>query len=303
MKHGGTGIQMTGIIFEIKRFAVHDGDGIRTTVFLKGCPLKCIWCHNPEGIHFKPQLAFYKEKCIGCGECLPACPVSAHKFADHNHLIDRSICKLCGSCEKACLGNALRMYGKKVTADEILPILLEDTSFYETSGGGVTLSGGECLMQADFCAGLLKKLKSHSINTAVDTCGFVQRDAIDKVLPYTDAFLYDLKAYDENVHIKCTGRSNRLILENLVYINSQNVPVEIRIPYVPKFNDNQMDKIGRFLSQLKCITAVRVLPYHNYAGSKYASLDMDNTLPETLPSEKEIQAAKETLCAYGLICK
>ena len=283
---------MYGIISDIKRFAVHDGDGIRTTVFLKGCSLKCVWCHNPEGISFKPQLAYYENKCIGCGECVPVCPQNAHKMTDNGHLFQRDLCLACGKCVDDCLGSAITFYGKKITVEELLPTLLEDRDFYETSGGGVTVSGGECLCQADFCAELLKALKVQGINTAVDTCGFVPKEAIDKVLPYTDKFLYDIKAIDEDVHIKCTGQSNKQILENIKYIDSFDIPIEVRIPYVPNFNDNQIDKIADFLKPIKNITAVKVLPYHNYAGSKYAALNMENTLPESLPTNKETEIAQ-----------
>ena len=291
---------MKAKIFEIKRFAVHDGDGIRTTVFFKGCPLKCVWCHNPEGIDFKPQLAYYENKCIGCGECVSVCSSSAHKITREGHIFGRELCVVCGKCEKVCLGEALKIYGKEISVDELLPILLEDKDFYESSGGGVTLSGGECLMHPDFCCELLKKLKENGVHTAVDTCGFVSKQSIDKVIPYTDIFLYDLKAYDEDVHIKCTGQSNKVILDNLKYIDSCGKKTEIRIPYVPKYNDNQIEKIGKFLSKLNNVVKVRVLPYHNYAGSKYKSLNMNNTLPEILPTDEEIKSAKEKIKAYGL---
>ena len=291
---------MKAMISDIKRFAVHDGDGIRTTVFLKGCPLKCVWCHNPESIDFKPQLAFYKNKCIDCGECVSVCPSGAHKIIPKGHIFERDLCVACGKCEKICLGEALKFYGKEMTVDELLPLLLEDKDFYETSGGGVTLSGGECLMQADFCEELLKILKENGIHTAVDTCGFVSRKALDKVMRYTDIFLYDLKAFDEDVHVKCTGQSNKVILENLKYIDECGKKIEIRIPYVPGFNDNQIPKIAEFLKGLKNITRVRVLPYHNYAGTKYKSLDMENTLPESLPDEIEIKNAEELLKYHGL---
>ncbi len=289
---------MNAKIIEIKRFAVHDGDGIRTTVFLKGCPLKCVWCHNPESIDFKPQMAFYKNKCIGCGECVSVCPAEAHKITQEGHTFERDLCVACGKCEKVCLGEALKFYGKEMTVDELLPILLEDKDFYETSGGGVTLSGGECLMQADFCAELLRKLKKEGVNTAVDTCGYVSRMAIDMVMPYTDIFLYDLKSYDEDVHIKCTGQSNKVILDNLKYIDDCGKKTEIRIPYVPKYNDNQIEKIGEFLSKLNNVVKVRVLPYHNYAGSKYEALNMKNTLPQTLPTDKEIKVAEKSVVPY-----
>lgn len=276
------------LICDIKRFAVHDGDGIRTTVFLKGCPLKCVWCHNPESILHGPQLAYYAHKCIGCGECIKICPKNAHKFKDGKHIFDPKLCVGCGNCESVCLGSALKLYGKEYTVSELLPLLLEDRDFYENSGGGVTISGGECLLHADFCAELLRELKKEKIHTAVDTCGFVSRDAIDKVIPYTDVFLYDIKAIDEDVHIKCTGQSNKLILENLRYIDDCGKNIEIRIPYVPEYNSDQEDKIIQLLKRIKNITKVRVLPYHNYAGSKYEALFMENTLPKLVPSEEEI---------------
>ncbi len=263
---------MKATISDIKRFAVHDGNGIRTTVFFKGCPLKCVWCHNPESISFKPQEAFYQNKCIGCGEC-----------------------KKQGFTATDCLGEARVLYGKEMTVEELLPFLLEDKDFYETGGGGVTLSGGECLCQADFCVELLKALKKEGIHTAVDTCGFVPRETLDKVIPFTDVFLYDIKAIDENVHIKCTGQSNKLILENLKYIDSQGKSIEVRFPYVPQYNDDQTEKIAAFLSGLKNVKKVAVLPYHNYAGSKYAALGIENTLPKILPSEQEIKKAEDLL--------
>lgn len=280
------------IISDIKRFAVHDGDGIRTTVFLKGCPLKCVWCHNPEGISFKPQLAYFENKCIGCGECASVCPVGAQKVTENGHVFDRHLCVSCGKCEAVCLGEALKFHGKEMTVAELLPLLLEDKDFYETSGGGVTLSGGECLCQADFCAELLRALKEKGIHTAVDTCGFVSQSALDQVIPYTDVFLYDIKAFDEDVHRRCTGRSNKQILENLKYLDACGKSIEIRIPFVPNYNDDQLGKIADFLNSLKNITAVRVLPYHNYAGSKYAALDMTNTLPAMLPTSEQVQTAE-----------
>lgn len=263
---------MTAIIFEIKRFAVHDGDGIRTTVFFKGCPLRCVWCHNPEGLSFEPQEAFYGHKCIDCGEC-----------------------KKDGFTHGSCLGEARVRYGKKITVDELLPLLLEDQDFYETSGGGVTLSGGECLMQADFCAELLRRLKAEGIHTAVDTCGFVSTATLDKVIPYTDVFLYDIKAYDEAAHIKCTGRSNKTILDNLLYLDSLGKSLEIRIPYVPNYNEGEIEKIAGFLASLKHVVKIRVLPYHNYAGSKYEALGMTNTMPNDTPTDEEIQKAKSVI--------
>ena len=187
-------------IFEIKRFAVHDGDGIRTTVFFKGCPLKCVWCHNPESLCLESELAYFEHKCISCGECLLACPTGAHTIRDGKHEYEREKCISCGKCESVCLGNALTLYGKEMSIDSLLPILLKDKEFFDNSGGGVTLSGGECLLQADACVELLKRLKENGVHTAVDTCGFISKAILDKVIPYTDIFLYDIKSFDEETH-------------------------------------------------------------------------------------------------------
>ena len=293
---------MTGRIFDIKHFAVHDGPGIRTTVFLKGCPLKCLWCHNPESIGRESQLGFLEHKCTLCGRCVAVCESGGHFFDENGkHIFDRSKCTLCGKCEKACVGGALTFYGRQAELEDIVADVLKDKDFYTCSkNGGVTLSGGECLMQADFCAELLKRLKEEGIHTAVDTCGFVAREAIDKVIPYTDLFLYDLKAIDSEVHKKCTGRDNAVILENLKYIDSQGKAVEIRYPYVPGLNDGEAGKIAEFVKTLSPSIRVKVLPYHNYAETKYKSLGMDSTLPSSIPSDDEINAAKELLRSFGI---
>ena len=279
----------TGKIVDIKRFAVHDGDGIRTTVFFKGCSLKCVWCHNPESIKREPQLAYYEQKCLSCMECAEVCPSGAHEMNwDKGHVFDRTKCIACGACEPVCLGDALKLWGREMTVEELIPLLLEDREFYQTSQGGVTLSGGECLLQADFCAQLLQTLKEEGIHTAVDTCGFVSWSAFEKVLPYTDIFLYDIKAFDPEVHKMCTGQSNEIILQNLKLLDETGAKIEIRIPYVPDYNSDQMEKIRDFLAGLSSLPRVKVLPYHNFAGSKYEALGMENTLPERMPSQEEV---------------
>ncbi len=273
---------MKAIITDIKRFAVHDGDGIRTTVFFKGCPLRCVWCHNPETYSAEKQMAVYGHKCTNCEKCKEVCP---HNFEK---------CDFCGKCEAICPNEARKIYGKEMTVEEIFNVILQDKSFYDTSGGGVTLSGGECLLYPEFCACILKKCKENGINTAVDTCGFINREAINKVMPYTDTFLYDLKAFDKDVHIKCTGKPNEIILDNLRYIDICGKKTEIRIPYVPKFNDNQLEPISLFVKTLQNVVKVKLLPYHNYANSKYAALGLENTLPRvTIPTEDECNALCE----------
>ena len=285
---------MNGIICDIKKFAVHDGDGIRTTVFFKGCPLKCKWCHNPESISFKKEAGYISKKCINCGECLSFCVASS--MENDKHTFDHKKCIGCGKCEDGCLGGALKFYGKEYDAETLSEILAEDKDFYDQSGGGITLSGGECLMQADFCQELLERVKEKGIHTAVDTCGYVSRDAIDKVIPYTDIFLYDIKAYDDETHVYATTKSNKIILENIKYIDGLGKNIEVRIPIVPSVNDDQIEKVGRFLKDIKNLTKVRILPYHNFAGSKYEAVDMENTMGEILPpSQAMVDMAKDIL--------
>ncbi len=290
---------MTGNIFDIKRFAVHDGPGIRTTIFFKGCPLKCIWCHNPESLIAKKQLGFLAHKCVCCGKCAEICPQNAHILTNDGHSINREACILCGKCVEICPTNAMLMYGCQIGIEEALTRVLEDRDFYDSSNGGVTLSGGECLMQAEFCAELLKRLKDENIHTAVDTCGFVTKETLNKIIPYTDLFLYDIKAFDEDVHIKCTGQSNKIILENLKYLNECNKKIEIRIPLIPTYNDDQIEKIAEFLKPLKNVVKVRILPYHNYAASKYESIEMINTSPDVhLPTEAECNLLQEKYFSF-----
>ena len=291
---------MNANITNIKKFAVHDGDGVRTTVFFKGCPLKCIWCHNPETISAKTELAFYEHKCVLCGRCTNVC--ENHKITDAKHIVDRENCKLCGNCVKACPKEALVIFGEKVSCEDICKTLLEDREFYEVSGGGITLSGGECLLQADACREILMNMKKEGINTAVDTCGAIPFSSIEKVIDYTDVFLYDIKAVDEDVHIKCTGQSNKLILENLKKIDDYGKKIEVRIPYVPGFNDNQTDKILEVVKGLKNLVRVRVLGYHDFARSKYASLGVTDTLPKKLPDNEVLEKVREKFREHGMEC-
>ncbi len=294
---------MTGLIFDIKHFAIHDGPGVRSTVFFSGCPLRCVWCHNPESYQRNTKLGFFGHKCVSCGKCVAACPNAAHSIShDGVHHFDRERCTVCGKCTEVCPVSALTVYGKNMTIDEVLEDVLQDRGYYELSDGGVTLSGGECTMHAEFCLELLRRLKEENIHTAVDTCGFVKQSVLESIAPYTDLFLYDLKAFDEETHIRCTGISNKQILENLQYLDSVGKSVEIRIPFVPRYNDGEIEKIGTFLMRKTSIRQVRLLPYHNYAGSKFESLGLENTLPERLPSPEEIQKAEGTLAKLGLTC-
>ncbi len=289
-----------GTIVEYKRFAVHDGDGIRTTLFLKGCPLACLWCHNPEGISYKPQLAYIPHKCINCGEC-SVCPTEAHVFDGSGHIFKREKCTACGQCSDVCLGEALTLYGKRITAEEAAETLLIDKDFFLSSGGGVTLSGGEPLMQPEFTKEVFRLVKEQGVSTALDTCGYAPRKALETVLPYTDKVLFDMKTANSKTHEKYTGKPNELIHDNLKYINEIGIPIEIRIPFVPDINDGEIDGIADILAPLRSVTAVRVLAYHGYAGTKYESLGETYKGAHLVPPTKEqLSKAGETLKKRGL---
>ena len=270
---------MKGMISGIKRMEIHDGDGLRTTVFFKGCPLRCIWCHNPESLSFEKQIAFFKNKCISCGIC-------------KNQKIEKKA--------EMCPTGAIESYGREYEAEELAQILLQDEAFFKNSGGGVTLSGGECLAQPDFCIALAKLLHERGISVYVDTCGYVKREIFEKMIPYTDKFLYDIKAIDATVHEKCTGRQNRLILDNLKYLCNKGCKIEIRYPLVKGYNDLECEDIAKLLSGLQGITKVKVLQYHSFSASRYEALGMFNTLPDTKTTSYDIEAAVNIFKSYGL---
>lgn len=247
------------------------------------------------------EIGYLPNKCIGCGECVEVCPSGAHRIDESGHVFLRESCVGCGRCAKACLGSALSFYGEEVSPEEILPRLLEDVEFYRESGGGVTVSGGEPMLQSEFVAEVLRLLKENGVHTALDTSGFAPWSAYERVLPWVDLILYDVKAADEEVHIACTGQSNRLILDNLHKIDEMGKMLDVRIPFVPGMNDDQICKIGEILKELKSLRSVKVLPYHHYSSSRYASLDMEYPIPMTrTPSDEEVTQAVLLLREMGL---
>lgn len=288
---------MRGLITNIKRMAVHDGAGLRTTVFFKGCPLRCRWCHNPDTLSFREETGFYAHKCIGCGSCVEVCPTGALR---KDLSIDPNLCFHCNQCVEACPVSARECYGTWWDSRELAEKILADRDFFRNSGGGVTLSGGECLSQIDFAEALAKIFWDEGISVDIDTCGYVSFEALERIIPYTDEFLYDLKAIDPKVHKRCTGRDNRQILENLEKLDRLGCKVEIRYPYVPGYNDGECEKIGVFLSSLRNIKRIKVLGYHGFAKVKYEALGKENTLPDVIVTREDVQKAVDILASFGL---
>ena len=266
---------MKGRIFDIQRFSVHDGPGIRTTVFMKGCPLRCRWCHNPEGLSPAPQLQFFREACIGCGSC-----GTRQQLSDADH----------------CPIAALKVCGREYDPEEIVSLALKDRIFYADTGG-VTFSGGECLLQADFVSQVLRQLKALGIHTAVDTCGCVPWSAIEKTLPFCDLYLYDVKCVTSSVHQAYTGVDNALILENLDKLSQTGKDIWIRTPVIPGFNDSEaeMTAIAQRIAPLPTVRKVTLMPYHTLGASKYETLGLSYPFDTSLKISPEAFASFQSI--------
>jgi pyruvate formate lyase activating enzyme len=266
-----------GLIFDIKHFSLHDGPGIRTTIFFKGCPLKCKWCHSPESQSYDKEIIFNEQLCIGCGSCVATCPTGAHLTPGR---INHSLCRLCLKCVEECYSGALEAVGYVATVESVLVEIEKDNLLYETSNGGVTISGGEPVSQPEFLMQLLKALKVKLIHTALDTCGYTNWGVMKKIAPMVDLFLYDLKHMDPQTHTRLTGHSNRQILSNLKKLDELGASLRIRVPLIPGINDSidNMRRMTKFLRGLNNLEGVDLLPYHKIGVPKYSALGRDYLL-------------------------
>ncbi len=276
-------------VFDVQRFCFQDGPGIRTTVFTKGCTLRCAWCHNPESLRPGPELLYYADKCLHCGLCLDACPAAAHTMSAVSHELAREKCTGCGACVETCPGRALELAGTNRDTDSLVEEILRDKDVYDQTGGGVTVSGGEPLLQPEPLAELLAACRARGVHTAVETAGNVPPDSLAAVLPHVDLFLWDFKAVSPDLHQRGTGADNAQILANLETVFA-TFPggIWIRIPIIPGFNDSEEElrAIARYLGDRR-VERVELLPYHDVALSKYQALGLEYGLAGTAPPDKE----------------
>ena len=270
----------TPYIFNIQKFSTHDGDGVRTTIFFKGCPLRCMWCHNPESQHYYKELIFHHHKCTACGRCVAKCKQGANSIVDGKIVFDRSKCTACGVCTDWCITEARELAGKEYTVDALVKEAMKDKIFYEQSGGGVTLSGGEVMasQHMDYVEEVCRKLHENGVSVFIDTSGYTDYENLKRILPYVDVFLYDIKVMDPEDHKKYSCVDNSLILENLKKLSDEGAGLYIRLPIIQQVNatDEHIESVIHFLKENNIhARQVNLLPYHDIGKGKYASLDME----------------------------
>jgi len=285
---------LRGLITNVQRFSIHDGPGIRTTVFFKGCPLRCFWCHNPETWRKRPEVQVFLERCIGCGECFQRCPQGAHVMVKGNgheprRVFRREVCQGCGLCVDTCYAEALVMAGKWWTPEELLEELLRDKPFYDQSNGGITLSGGEPLMQQAFSLRVLQLCREAGLHTAIETAAYCRWEELKELLPWLDLVMMDIKLIDEGRHRAVTGVSNQCILENARRLAATGVPIIVRTPVVPTVNDDEASicAVARFVQELDHVRYYELMPFHRLAEGKYRSLDIPYEARELEPPSRE----------------
>jgi len=292
-----------GTIFDIKKYAIHDGPGIRSTVFFKGCPLACRWCHNPEGITVAAQKIYRQERCIGCGECIQICPNGVMTQAAEGIVSDPAKCDLCQTCADYCPSEAVEFVGRKVTVGDVMQEIEKDIAFYDESGGGITFSGGEPLMQPEFLLQLLDACAELDLHRTVDTTGYADSELLLQVARKTDLFLYDLKLMDAAKHRDFTGVSNEKILNNLKLLAENKARIQVRVPIIPGINSDaaNIDRTAAFVSALPGVENIAILPFHNSARGKYRRLGMECISPDIeSPSEENLNIIAGWLAKSGL---
>lgn len=294
-----------GIVFNVQSFSVHDGPGIRTTVFMKGCPLRCQWCHNPEGLKKEIQLQYIATQCIGCKKCEVVCPQGVHTFEGDKHRVQWEKCNACGTCIGACPAQALVQCGQEMTTEELLQKIEEDQIFYGTDGG-VTFSGGETLMQWAFLCEMLQKCKEKGIHTAIDTSGYCQWEHLEKTLPYCDLYLYDIKSLDAARHEAMTGVNPKRIVENLMRLDRTQKPLWIRVPVIKGLNDElqEMQAIATLIKSLQHVQQTTLMPYHVLGKEKYDTLGLNyNYDPTQQISNEALRCYEDLMKQQGILLK
>lgn len=278
----------SGLITDIQRFSLNDGPGIRTTVFFKGCNMRCEWCHNPETISHKKEIMFYSNKCIGCGRCFNVCPLGVHKVLDGAHIIDREKCVACGKCVESCYAEALVFSARELTSDEVMREILQDEVYYIESGGGVTLSGGEVTCQKEFALEIVKKCNKNGIKTAIETNLLLPFEQIEELVSAVDLIMFDIKIFNSEEHKKHTGVSNAQILENVKRLDALGIPFIVRTPLIPRITDGEdnIEAIAKFIAPLKNLLYYELLNFNPLGASKYDSLAIDNRFKDAKPFEK-----------------
>ena len=293
----------SGIVFDIKRYSIHDGPGIRTTIFFKGCPLRCWWCHNPEGQVRNTELLIREMRCIQCEVCLEACEHGAISWSNTGPITDRELCTQCGACTQVCYAEARELVGKDMTVEQVMAEIEQDIAFYDESNGGVTLSGGEPLFQPEFALELLQACKTKEIHTTLDTCGLASWDTFNQIRGYVDLFMYDLKLLDDTRHRQFTDVSNAMILKNLISLSQREHKIRLRVPIIPGGNDDQesLSQLGAFAASLPHLLGVDLLPYHRIGIDKYSRLEKIYLLPDTqTPSDLRMAEIASLFELFGL---
>jgi pyruvate formate lyase activating enzyme len=302
--YSDTNENVKGYVFNIQHYSIHDGPGIRTTVFLKGCPLRCIWCQNPESQIYYPEIFFDSEKCTGCGLCVEACSESNIEIIEGKSKMDRSHCRGCGKCATVCPNQARNIMGQEMTVTQVFKDVIADEIFYQRSGGGVTIGGGEPLAQPEFTINLLRLCKSQGLHTVIDTSGYANWKTFRGILKFVDLVLYDFKHMDPAEHLICTGVSNELILDNAKKICSLAIPLSARVPLIPGYNDTfqNIDATAKFIAfELGKSVKVHILPYHRFGEAKYDRLEKVREFAQiTPPDPTHLEEFSKIFESYGL---